>query len=61
MYKNKKAFKFYELFYGIYDSKLYIQIVNEDRKIEYSFESENLDYSSDKKDLLISIMVAIGK
>lgn len=48
MFVQKTALNFYQLFYGIYNNKLFLQIAERDGTIKYSFESPELDMTNEK-------------
>ena len=48
MFVNKSAQEPYQLFSGIYENKLFLQILGRKGEMKYSFESATLDTSSER-------------
>ena len=57
MFTEKTSQDFYQLFSGINDKKLFLQIVNRDGSLKYSFESPELNMT-DARTLSLGIMDA---
>ena len=57
MFVEKTAHNFYQLFSGINDKKFFLQIVNRDGSLKYSFESSELDMT-DVRTISLGIMDA---